>query len=31
MEAVRKGAIHKGKPWPDGIVEEMRQLGVPEW
>ena len=31
MEAVRKGAIHKGKPWPDGIVEEMRSLGVPEW
>ena len=31
MEAVRKGAIHKGKPWPEGIVEEMRSLGVPEW
>jgi len=31
MEAVRKGAIHKGKPWPDGIVEEMQQHGVPEW
>ncbi|MBQ7523642.1 MAG: PolC-type DNA polymerase III [Oscillospiraceae bacterium] len=31
MEAVRKGAIHKGKSWPDGIVEEMQQLGVPEW
>ena len=31
MEAVRKGAIHKGKPWPDGIVEEMQKLGVPEW
>ena len=31
MEAVRKGAIHKGKPWPVGIVEEMQQLGVPEW
>ena len=31
MEAVRKGAIHKGKPWPEGIVEEMQQLGVPEW
>ncbi len=31
MEAVRKGAIHKGKPWPDGIVEEMQSLGVPEW
>ena len=31
MEAVRKGAIHKGKPWPDGIVEDMLKLGVPEW
>ncbi|MEA4894187.1 MAG: PolC-type DNA polymerase III, partial [Oscillospiraceae bacterium] len=31
MEAVRKGAIHKGKQWPDGIVEEMQSLGVPEW
>jgi len=31
MEAVRKGAIHKGKPWPDGIEDEMRKLGVPEW
>ncbi len=31
MEAVRKGVIHKGKPWPEGIVEEMRELGVPEW
>ena len=31
MEAVRKGAIHKGKSWPDGIVEEMQHLGVPEW
>ncbi len=31
MEAVRKGAIHKGKSWPDGIVEEMQSLGVPEW
>ena len=31
MEAVRKGAIHKGKPWPDGIVEEMQQHNVPEW
>ncbi len=31
MEAVRKGAIHKGKPWPDGIVEEMQSLDVPEW
>ncbi len=31
MEAVRKGAIHKGKPWPDGIEDEMKSLGVPEW
>ena len=31
MEAVRKGAIHKGKPWPDGIVEEMQKHNVPEW
>lgn len=31
MEAVRKGAIHSGKPWPEGIVEEMLSLGVPEW
>lgn len=31
MEAVRKGAIHKGKPWPEGIVEEMQSLHVPEW
>ena len=31
MEAVRKGSIHKGKPWPEGIVEEMQDLGVPEW
>ncbi|MEG2367694.1 MAG: PolC-type DNA polymerase III, partial [Oscillospiraceae bacterium] len=31
MEVVRKGAIHKGKPWPEGIVEEMQSLGVPEW
>ncbi len=31
MEAVRKGAIHKGKSWPDGIEEEMQNLGVPEW
>ena len=31
MEAVRKGAIHKGKPWPEGIEEEMARLGVPEW
>ncbi len=31
MEAVRKGAIHKGKPWPDGIENEMKRLGVPDW
>ena len=31
MEAVRKGAIHKGKPWPEGIEDEMRQHNVPEW
>ena len=31
MEAVRKGAIHKGKPWPEGIEDEMRTHGVPEW
>lgn len=31
MEMVRKGAIHKGKSWPEGIVDEMRSLGVPEW
>ncbi len=31
MEAVRKGAIHKGKSWPDGIEDEMQKLGVPEW
>ncbi|NCC67706.1 MAG: PolC-type DNA polymerase III, partial [Clostridia bacterium] len=31
MEAVRKGSIHKGKPWPEGIVEEMQAMGVPEW
>ena len=31
MEAVRKGAIHKGKPWPDGIEEEMKKRGVPDW
>ncbi|MBQ3072099.1 MAG: PolC-type DNA polymerase III, partial [Oscillospiraceae bacterium] len=31
MEAVRKGAIHKGKPWPDNIVEDMQSLGLPEW
>ncbi len=31
MEAVRKGAIHKGKPWPEGIEDEMREHQVPEW
>ena len=31
MESVRKGAIHKGKPWPEGIEDEMRQHSVPEW
>ncbi|MBQ3404464.1 MAG: PolC-type DNA polymerase III, partial [Oscillospiraceae bacterium] len=31
MEAVRKGAIHKGKPWPEGIVEDMQARGIPEW
>ena len=31
MEAVRKGAIHKGKPWPAGIVEKMQEMGVPDW
>ena len=31
MEAVRKGAIHKGKSWPEGIEDEMHELGVPEW
>ena len=31
MEAVRKGAIHKGKPWPEGIEDEMHRLGVPDW
>jgi DNA polymerase-3 subunit alpha (Gram-positive type) len=31
METVRKGAIHKGKPWPEGIEDEMRALGVPQW
>lgn len=31
MEVVRKGAIHKGKQWPEGIVEDMQSLGVPNW
>lgn len=31
MEAVRKNFMRKGKPWPEGIVEEMQAHGVPEW
>ena len=31
MEAVRKNFLRKGKPWPEGIEEEMRDHGVPEW
>ena len=31
MEAVRKGSIHKGKPWPAGIEQTMKNLGVPDW
>ncbi|MCD8007720.1 MAG: PolC-type DNA polymerase III, partial [Clostridiales bacterium] len=31
MEAVRKGVIHKGKSWPEGIEAEMREHGIPEW
>ena len=31
MEAVRKGAIHKGKKWPEGIEDKMKDLGVPDW
>ncbi len=31
MEAVRKGNLHKGKPWPAGIEDKMKSLGVPEW
>ena len=31
MEAVRKNFIRKGKPWPEGIVEEMQEHNVPEW
>ncbi|NLV85795.1 MAG: PolC-type DNA polymerase III, partial [Clostridiales bacterium] len=26
MEAVRKGSIHRGRPWPEGIVEQMKDL-----
>ncbi len=31
MEAVRKGVIHKGKSWPEGIEDELHALNVPEW
>ncbi len=31
MEAVRKGNLHKGKPWPAGVEDRMKELGVPEW
>ncbi len=31
MESVRKGAIHKGKSWPEGIVDEMKEHGIPDW
>lgn len=31
MEAVRKNFLRKGKPWPEGIEEEMREHDVPEW
>jgi len=31
MEAVRKNFLRKGKPWPEGIEEEMRDHGVPGW
>lgn len=31
MEAVRKGVIHKGKSWPEGAVDSMREHSVPEW
>ena len=31
MEDVRKGAIHKGKQWQEGIEDEMKKLGVPDW
>ncbi|MCI2057000.1 MAG: PolC-type DNA polymerase III, partial [Oscillibacter sp.] len=31
MEAVRKNFLRKGKPWPEGIEDEMRTHGVPEW
>jgi len=32
-EAVRKGKLPKGDPnaWPEGIEDEMRGLGVPQW
>lgn len=31
MEAVRKGVIHKGKSWPEGIEDDLHALNVPEW
>lgn len=31
MEAVRKNFLRKGKPWPEGIEDEMRTHDVPEW
>ena len=31
MEAVRKNFLRKGKPWPEGIEDEMRAHDVPEW
>jgi DNA polymerase-3 subunit alpha (Gram-positive type) len=31
MEAVRKGVIHKGKSWPEGIEDDMRAHNIPEW
>lgn len=31
MEAVRKNFLRKGKPWPEGIEDEMRAHGIPEW
>ena len=31
MEAVRKGVIHKGKSWPEGIEEEMKAHNIPQW
>ena len=31
MEVVRKGVLHKGGKWPEGIEDEMKSLGVPDW